>query len=132
MVGGTVIFELYISSRHWLPWPFPGAPKKFWPLALLSRRPLLTWRECELLALTRTVTEGGVWHHPCVCFIVPQFRSSVVCSEGKFRRLMKFEKNYKQQYILRCGPKVRFPILIFNIEKTSSLSRLLVLNIIPY
>lgn len=88
-VGDLVILAQYISSRHWLGWLFPVGP---WALALLSRSPLLIWRECELLlGLTQTVTEGGEWHHLFVCFIMPQFRSSVVkrsmvCFERKQRR----------------------------------------------
>ncbi len=78
IVGDMVILELYISSRRWLAWFFPDVPSTSWPLALLSRRPLLTWKEREVLGLTRTVVEGGVWHHPCVCFIVLPFRSSAV------------------------------------------------------
>lgn len=78
IVSGVDILAWYSSSLCWLDWLFPGGPWVSRPLDLLNRRHLLFWMECVLLGLTRTVTDGGVWHHLWVCFLMFQLRSSVV------------------------------------------------------
>lgn len=84
-VGALVILAQYVSSRHWLGCLFPVGPWVSWPLVLLSRSPLLIWRDCEVqLDLTQTVPEGGVWHQLFVCLIMLWFGSSVGQTSGVF------------------------------------------------
>lgn len=66
--GALIILTGRLSSLRWLLFMGLWEPR-LW--ARFTWGHLLIWRECGLsLGVTQTVTDGGVWRHLLVCFIV--------------------------------------------------------------